>query len=212
MASLSVADAPAPTWRAAVRGYQRATLLALGALVTCLWSSSSQACGGGAVAPLNTQIGVNVQRILLSIKGGKTEVITQVAVPQTKALTINDLNGNILRAGGYSAAVKDAVSNNKHRAFIVESATSRAQLQRSVPADVLELIDSNATVTRLSTVLPAEALTYDVTLNVPLTSGVPNRRVLSWASQRQLRGVGLAMLLGVALVVRRGRRRAAERG
>ena len=62
----------------------RAPALVLG-LELLLRPLAAGACGGGVVVPLDSSTGANAQRILLSVNGGVTEVVTQIAVPESSA-------------------------------------------------------------------------------------------------------------------------------
>ena len=47
---------------------------------------AARACGGGVVTRMQSgTIGANAQRILISVHGGTTDVITQIGVPATTA-------------------------------------------------------------------------------------------------------------------------------
>jgi hypothetical protein len=86
------------------------------------------------------------------------------------ALTVEDLNPEIVRHGGYAQAVRSAVQTNGNRAFVIESRTSVSGLS---PSAVTRLF-AGSTVTRLSTVLPASALTADAEFDTAFKGNIPN--------------------------------------
>jgi len=47
--------------------------------------SAARACGGGLVSTQGSLVNENVQRIFISVRGGNTDVVTQVGVPSTTA-------------------------------------------------------------------------------------------------------------------------------
>lgn len=88
------------------------------------------------------------------------------------ALTLDDLDGGILRSKGYPAAVEDVVRTHDHQAFVLESRFSGADLALS--GTVRSMV--RGTLTRMSTILPASALTEDAHFYVPYEGDVPNER------------------------------------
>jgi hypothetical protein len=86
------------------------------------------------------------------------------------ALTLDDLSPELLRHGGYAQAVRGAVQANGNRAFVLESRTPVSEL----PSSPLTRLFAGSTVTRLSTVLPASALTADAEFDTPFQGNVPN--------------------------------------
>jgi hypothetical protein len=86
------------------------------------------------------------------------------------ALTLHDLNPEILRHGGYAEAVRSAVEAHGNRAFVIESRTPVSELSS---LSVTRLF-KGSTVTRLSTVLPGSALTADAELDAPFEGDVPD--------------------------------------
>jgi hypothetical protein len=55
-------------------------------LITCASFTAvpvARACGGGVVGPQAATVGANAQRILISVQGGVTDVVTHIGVPHT---------------------------------------------------------------------------------------------------------------------------------
>jgi hypothetical protein len=127
-----------------------------------------------------------------------------------EALTLSDLNASLLRAPGYAAALAAAVAARNHEAFIIEGVFPGNSWTGLLPA-VTALIDPAASVTRLSTILPAAALTTDVALDQRFMGQAPTSRYVEAERPVHSRlppgGVaGLTFLLACALVgKRRGR-------
>jgi hypothetical protein len=86
------------------------------------------------------------------------------------ALTLDSLNPEIVRHGGYAQAVRSAVQAAGNRAFVIESRTPVIEL----PHSNVTRFFAGSTLTRLSTVLPAGALTADVEFDTPFEGDVPN--------------------------------------
>jgi hypothetical protein len=93
--------------------------------------------------------------------------------PPFTALTLDDLDGSILRTGGYAAAVQDLVRAYGHQAFVLESRISGSDLVLS--GQVRSLVQG-MNVTRMSTIVPASALTEDAHFYVPYEGEVPPER------------------------------------
>jgi hypothetical protein len=98
-----------------------------------------------------------------------TNETTGPSAPFT-ALTLDDLNPEIIRHAGYAQAVRSAVQANGNRAFVIESSTPVSELSSLSAARLF----TGSTVTRLSTVLPASALTADAELGTPFGGDVPS--------------------------------------
>lgn len=128
------------------------------------------------------------------------------------ALTLDDLSAGALRRGDYAGAVEAAVREHDNKAFVVESSTPKSELFLS--GTRLESLFRASTITRLSTVVSADALTEDVRFHDPFVHGVPRERYVSSASAVAYRAVGmgsLAAVLAAGLLRRRTRRIAASR-
>jgi hypothetical protein len=90
------------------------------------------------------------------------------------ALTLDDLDANILRRGAYFDAVKAAVHAHGSQAFVLESATPVTQ-GMAMP---LAFLDAGAVITRMSTVVAADELTEDALLDVDFHGNVPASRTV----------------------------------
>ena len=126
------------------------------------------------------------------------------------ALTIDDLPANLLRGGDYAFAVQSAIARHDNKAFVIESRT----LVESLPIGALQRFFHAPVVTRLSTVVPADALTEDVIFDTPFEGDVPRERHVLSSSAVGYRAVGMgslaAVLLAGLLRRRRPKRRAAS--
>lgn len=120
------------------------------------------------------------------------------------ALTLQDLNPEIIRHRGYAQAVRSAVQANGNRAFVVESSTPAGELASSS----LTGLFTGSTVTRLSAVLPADALTDDVELDTPFEGYVPNVLFLESSGASGYRAAGMASFPALLLLGLWRRRRA----
>ncbi len=118
------------------------------------------------------------------------------------ALTLDNLNPEIVRHGGYTQAVRSAVQANGNRAFVLESRTLVSQL----PPSSLTRLFAGSTVTRLSTVLPASALTEDAEFGRPFEGNVPNVLFVQSSVESGYRTAGVASF-PVLLLLRLWRRR-----
>ncbi|HWA75171.1 MAG TPA: DUF2330 domain-containing protein [Polyangiaceae bacterium] len=122
------------------------------------------------------------------------------------ALTLDDLDAVLLRAGSYPEAVRKAVSAHGNRAFVLESRTA-TELLGMQGARIASLIDGNTTITRLSTIVPAAALTEDAHFQTPYRDAVPNERYVSNSRGFGSREASMgALALALAGAFRRRRR------
>jgi hypothetical protein len=126
------------------------------------------------------------------------------------ALTLTDLDANILRSsGGYAGAVREAVRTRAGRAFVLESALTPSEIAAAFLPRIQGLIDPTARLTRLTTVLAASALTDDVNFDATFSGEIPRRRVVENAPlPRRPRAPWLVLGTALALtaVFRRSRR------
>ncbi|MEI9952738.1 MAG: DUF2330 domain-containing protein [Pseudomonadota bacterium] len=95
------------------------------------------------------------------------------------ALTLNDLPATPLRNDDYSAALKQAVAEHGGQAFVLESALTKRTLANSV--SLLQSLEDDAVITRLSTIISREDLAEDVVFAAPFTSPVPRQRYASFS-------------------------------
>ncbi len=114
------------------------------------------------------------------------------------ALTLHDLNPEIVRHAGYAQAVRSAVQAKNNRAFVIESSTPVFDL----PTVALRRLFTGSTVTRLSTVLPADALTADAEFDTPFEGDVPREYFVRSSVVSGYRVAGMAsfptlLLLGL---------------
>ncbi len=100
-----------------------------------------------------------------------------------KALTLRDLDASLLKQR-YDDAVRKAVADNDSKAFVLESATPAADLRPILPT-LSELLDSDAIVTRATTVVERDQLTTDAAFATPFTDDIPTSRRLSLAPSKQ---------------------------
>jgi hypothetical protein len=140
--------------------------------------------------------------------------VTEPAGPSApfKALTLADLDADLLRAGRYAQAVEDAVSAHNNQAFVLESRALRPQLRVLDGTRLGTFIDNDATVTRMSSIVPADALTEDAVFHTPFEGVVSRDRYVKNSIHFETRELGmgsLATLLLAGAWRRRRRSRAA---
>jgi hypothetical protein len=122
-------------------------------------------------------------------------------------LTLDDLSGSRLRQGDYRTAVAEAVADQGSRAFVLESANSSASLSPRLTQRMAKLLAPGSTVTRLSTVVAADALTDDATFTTPYLGPVPGERYVSVNVSRAYAGFGTATGIALLGALRRRPRR-----
>lgn len=93
--------------------------------------------------------------------------------PPFTALTLGDLNPDIVRSLSYADAVRGEVASRDNQAFVVESRTTRAELSTRVGSRLMNLIGPGELI-RLSTIVPSEALTEDAHFYTPYEGEVDN--------------------------------------
>jgi hypothetical protein len=128
-------------------------------------------------------------------------------------LLLGALDAPTLRQGRYADAVAAAVAAHGSQAFVLEGQTDKATLAgKQVGAGLLGLVEDGATITRMSTIVAAAALTDDATFGaydggfIPGTVYVQNAaRAVRYAS------VGLLPVLAIVAARRRRARRRACR-
>jgi hypothetical protein len=126
--------------------------------------------------------------------------------PPFEALTLLDLDAGTLRGADYASAVQEAVSAHDGLAFVIEGTHPATALLGGLHGTRLEgFLDSGQTVTRLSTVLLAAALTADVTLDREFSGETPDARHVRVAPPAGANGVayGAAIALAGAVIGRR---------
>lgn len=118
--------------------------------------------------------------------------------PPFAALTLDDLDPTLLRDGSYAAAVQSAVGAHGNQAFVLESRTP-AQLLGMAGTRIASLIDSDTTITRMSTIVPAAALTKDAHFETPFKGTVPSDRFVSNSKVLGLREASMGLLATLLL-------------
>jgi hypothetical protein len=127
-------------------------------------------------------------------------------------LLLSALDTPTLRQGHYADAVAAAVAAHDSQAFVLEGQTDKATLAgKQVGAALLGLVDDGATITRMSTIVAAAALTDDATFGAYTGGFIPGTvyvqgaaRAVSYAS------AGLLPVLAIATAWRRRARRRAR--
>jgi len=89
-------------------------------------------------------------------------------------LTLNDLSRATIRGTGYAAAMSEAIALHDNHAFVIEGVRTADDFRYSRIESLRALIPTGATLTRLSTLLPATALDADVTLDQPWAGPAPS--------------------------------------
>jgi len=128
-----------------------------------------------------------------------------------QALSLADLDADLLRADNYSGAVQSAVKAHGAQAFVLESATYFTALEARAPGisthSVLRRIfDNDSTITRMSTVLAADDLTQDASFFGPTQPFESERYVQNDRSSSRHASLGLVAGLVAAGLFRRRRR------
>lgn len=107
-----------------------------------------------------------------------------------ETVTIDALDATSLRSSGYSAALRTTVAAHASRAFVAERRAAIATLTTSgaLGPKLAALTMPGQILTRLSTRLPAAALTEDVDFTVPQSDAVPSFRHVDAVSLANLGG------------------------
>lgn len=96
-----------------------------------------------------------------------------------QALTLDDLDGNLLMTN-YRDAVKKAVSDHDSKAFVIEHTVRASELSALLPT-LSRLLDTEAQLTRATTVVAKDKLDTDVMFTTPVRRVIPTQRRLHWA-------------------------------
>jgi hypothetical protein len=121
------------------------------------------------------------------------------------ALTLQDIDAHAIATSGYATALADTVAQHGNHAFVLEGAWSSATADGGIGYTLQSVLLGSQHLTRLSTIVPAEALDTDVTLDQPFTGHVYNERYVQRlpGRDRSPRLAFGAALLAVAAIVRR---------
>jgi hypothetical protein len=118
-----------------------------------------------------------------------------------RAITLDSLSPELLRNASYRSAVFDAVARNDSVAFLLEGSWGKPWPTQNTP--FADLMDDNAVLTRLSTVIASSKLGPDVNFGTPYFDSVPRERTVSATRLSTTRyasfGWVAALLLGGAL-------------
>ena len=123
-----------------------------------------------------------------------------------EAITLDDLDAGLLRQSLYAQAVQSAVAAHNNRAFVIEGSWTSAEFSVASTSTLKALLPDGQILTRLSTTLPAAALSGDVAFDAPFTGPAPRQRIveLRRTPRRWPAGWGIG-LTAVALVFARRR-------
>jgi hypothetical protein len=88
-------------------------------------------------------------------------------------LKITELDAAAVKSSGYAAALSAEIARRGNHAFVVEGVWSETEFQHSRITSLRPFIPPGSLLTRLSTLVPAEALDADVVLDQPLSGPVP---------------------------------------
>lgn len=112
-----------------------------------------------------------------------------------KALTLDDLDVDALK-DDYDLAIRKAVSANDSKAFVIENSTEASSLATELP-ELSELFDSDAMITRATTVVARDELTADAMFATAFKEDIPDSRTLSFSASKL--GSSRTPLFGMAL-------------
>ena len=128
-----------------------------------------------------------------------------------KTLTLDDLDASVLQHGGYSAAVSAAVEHAGSHAFLLEN-NKWPPVTAYFSEEFAALLGLGSPpynlVTRLSTIVAADALDTDVRLDGPYQSAPSRRTINVTANRLPLPRESSAGVLALVLLTRALRRRA----
>lgn len=122
------------------------------------------------------------------------------------ALTLDDLDREIVRRSGYEAALRNAVEMHGNRAFVLESRMPASALYGRLGS----IITSTSIVTRMTTILPAEALTEDAHFYDVYPGEVPSSIYLDAAADAGAQAASFGLFGVLVLGWRRRHVRAAR--
>ena len=129
-----------------------------------------------------------------------------------ETISLDDLDPALLRADEYRTAVANAVFTRDSRAFVLESAHAASALTPQLSAKFQALPAPSAVITRLSTVINADALDEDAIFATPYTDAVRDERYVSLPRVSPVyAGFGVAVVLVLGGALRRRQRGSAAR-
>jgi hypothetical protein len=94
------------------------------------------------------------------------------------ALTLNDLDRQLLLEDRYATAIREAVNHELGHAFVLEGTVTRRAVEPALGPAMRSLLMQDTTITRASAIIDSTTLDTDVMFNVPRAE-VPRTRVLS---------------------------------
>jgi len=129
---------------------------------------------------------------------------TMVPAAPFETVTLAGLNGLMLRIKGYAAAVEEASARNGGHGFVLEGSYRLSELDSRLGNLRRLLGGTDATIARLTTIAARASLDTDAHFTEPFSGDVPRERFLS--TQLDVSKAS-ALMLGLALLLRRPRRR-----
>ena len=135
-------------------------------------------------------------------------VVTDGAVAPSApfaALTLDSLDGSQLKSSGYGAALSAAVAAHGNHAFVIEGVFPDTYVTQRQIDSLRSFIPAGSSLTRLSTLVPADALDTDVVFDQPFSGTAPSSIYVQRSggpSRRPELAVGLAFA-ALAFAVRR---------
>jgi hypothetical protein len=151
-------------------------------------------------------------RIYVAVPGGAGAV---PAAPFA-ALTLGDLDRGLIASEGYTAAVRVAVADRGGKAFVVEGIYGpETNWRDNLGLDVAAFTPEDATLSRLTSIMPRATLDTDVAFTGSLDAAPSSVELSTYAALGRPRpvpiqwgSVGVSVGAMIAAVVRRVRRRA----
>lgn len=126
------------------------------------------------------------------------------------ALTLNDLNKSLLKSSGYPTALSAAVAAHANHAFVVEGVFPATTFAAYRIDSLRSFIPAGSSLTRVSTLVPGDALDMDVTLDQPFSGTAPSNiyvQRIGTPPRRPAFAFGIAFVALAAAFVRRRARR-----
>lgn len=114
-----------------------------------------------------------------------------------EGITLDALPKAVVRSDGYRAAVAKAAKDGFGRVWVMEGVFAKSVVGTGVLAN---LVDANARVTRMSTVLTPGDMTEDVAFTAPAPTEVPTTVVLSSSDKQDGPGGGFGGFMLLVLV------------